>query len=115
MVERLVTVVETAQFLRRAKAVGLADAERAELVTALASDPAAGVPLGGGLYKMRFGRPGGGKSGGWRVLHFYRRQDLPVFLLSVFGKNEKANISTAERAALISLCDLIAEAYGRRA
>jgi hypothetical protein len=63
---------------------------------------------------MRLARPGGGKSGGWRVLHFFRNEGMPVFLLSVFGKNEKANISAAERAELAAICDLIAETYGRR-
>jgi Flp pilus assembly CpaF family ATPase len=37
-----------------------------------------------------------------------------VFLLTVFGKNEKANISAAERAELAAICDRIAETYGRR-
>jgi hypothetical protein len=110
----LITVVETPEFLRRARAVGMSDEDRAALVSLLASDPAAGVALGGGLYKMRLARPGGGKSGGWRVLHFFRNEGMPVFLLSVFGKNEKANISAAERAELAAICDLIAETYGRR-
>jgi hypothetical protein len=110
----LITVVETPEFLRRARAVGMSDEDRAALVSLLVSDPAAGVSLGGGLYKMRLARPGGGKSGGWRVLHFFRNEGMPVFLLSVFGKNEKANISAAERAELAAICDLIAETYGRR-
>jgi hypothetical protein len=114
MRDRLITVVETPEYLRRARAVGMSDEDRAALVTLLAVDPAAGVPLGGGLYKMRLARPGGGKSGGWRVLHFFCSDAAPVFLLSVFGKNEKANISAAERAELAAICDLIAATYGRR-
>lgn len=37
---------------------------------------------------------------------------MPVFLLTVFAKNEKANISQKEKASLIELCDLIAATYG---
>jgi hypothetical protein len=48
------------------------------------------------------------------VLHFYRAADMPLFLLTVFAKNEKANISRSEKADLIKLCDLIAETYGAR-
>ncbi|BBK42229.1 hypothetical protein STVA_22490 [Allostella vacuolata] len=115
MSDRLITVVETPEYLRRARAVGMSDEDRAALVSLLAADPTAGVALGGGLYKMRLARPGGGKSGGWRVLHFFRNEATPVFLLSVFGKNERANITAAERAELTAICDLIAATYGRRA
>ena len=109
----LQTVVETAEFIRRAKAVGVGEAERAGVVTMLAREPEAGVPLGGGLRKIRVARKGGGKSGGYRVLYFYRAPLMPLFLLSVFAKNEKANISRVERAELVKLCDLIAQQYGR--
>jgi hypothetical protein len=37
---------------------------------------------------------------------------MPLFLLTVFAKNEKANITRAEQADLIKLCDLIADSYG---
>ena len=57
-------------------------------------------------------RQGGGKSGGYRVLHFFRAPDMPLFLLTVFAKNEKANLSRKEQADLIKLCDLIAQTYG---
>jgi hypothetical protein len=110
----LKTVVETEEFMRRATAIGMRDAEREALVNLLANDPEVGVALGGGLRKMRVARPSGGKSGGYRVLYFFRSESLPVFLLSVFAKNEQANISPKEKAALIGLCDRIASAYGAK-
>ena len=112
--KRLQTVVETPEFLRRAAAVGMSEEERMSVVSLLAEDPECGVALGGGLRKVRVARPGGGKSGGYRVLHFYRQDEIPIFLLTVFAKNERANISKAERAELIGLCDAIEHAYGRR-
>ncbi|MCA8902326.1 MAG: type II toxin-antitoxin system RelE/ParE family toxin [Hyphomonas sp.] len=106
------TVVETPEFIRRASAAGLSEEDRDLLVTFLSGSPEAGVSLGGGLRKVRWARPGGGKRGGYRVLHFYRAPDMPLFLITVFAKNEKANISRKEQTELIKLCDLIAETYG---
>ncbi|RAN38525.1 hypothetical protein HY26_03655 [Hyphomonas sp. GM-8P] len=37
---------------------------------------------------------------------------MPLFLPTVFAKNEKANLSRKEQADLIKLCDLIAQTYG---
>ncbi|MBA3070166.1 MAG: addiction module toxin RelE [Hyphomonas sp.] len=110
----LQTVVETPEFIRRAGAAGMTDEDRADLITTLAESPEAGIALGGGLRKVRVARRGGGKSGGYRVIHFYRAPDMPLFLLTVFAKNEKANITPAERDGLIELCDLIAQTYGSR-
>jgi len=109
------TVVETPEFIRRADANGMSDKDREQLIAHLSENPEAGVSLGGGLRKVRWARQGGGKSGGYRVLHFYRAPDMPLFLLTLFAKNEKANISSREQAELIELCDLIAETYGSRA
>jgi hypothetical protein len=108
----LLTIVETPEFVRRSRAAGMTDDEREQLIALLAADPEAGISLGGGLRKLRFARSGGGKSGGYRVIHFYQRRDMPLFLLTVFGKNEQANISAAEQNALVKLCDLIAQSYG---
>ncbi len=55
--------------------------------------------LGGGLYKMRVARPGGGKSGGYRTLLSARIGSRYVFLLG-FSKNKTANITKDEKGAL---------------
>lgn len=108
------TVVETPEFIKRASAVGMSDEDRMDVINQLAENPEAGISLGGGLRKVRVARRGGGKSGGYRVLHFYRAPDMPLFLLTVFAKNEKANVTRSEKADLIKLCDLIAETYGTK-
>lgn len=113
MRKRLQTVVETPEFIRRAKDIGMTEADRADVIDTLAVNPEAGVSLGGGLRKVRIARKGGGKSGGYRILHFYREEGIPVFLLTAFAKNERANITPKEQAELIALCGLIAEAYRR--
>lgn len=108
----LVTVVEMPEFLRQAKAV-MTEAERNALVDTLAANPEAGIPLGGGLRKLRIARDGGGKSGGFRSIHFYAPgRGLPVFLLSVFAKADKANLTPAEEAMLQTVGERIARTYG---
>jgi hypothetical protein len=109
----LTTVIELAEFLRQAKAV-MSDAEREDLVGYLAANPEAGVSLGGGLRKVRFGRIGSGKSGGFRTIHFYRTGTSPVVMMAVFAKNEKSNLSATEFATLLKLGDILAAHYGRR-
>lgn len=55
--------------------------------------------LGGFLYKMRIARPGGGKSGGYRMLLSARIGNRYVFLHG-FPKSDKANITQDEKKAL---------------
>lgn len=55
--------------------------------------------LGGLLYKKRIARPVAGKRGGYRTLLSARLGDRCVFLHG-FAKNDKANITQAEKAAL---------------
>jgi hypothetical protein len=110
------TVVETPSYLAAAKAAGMSAATRAEIVSAVASDPTTGDLLQGthGLRKLRHARPGSGKSGGFRVITFYHSPALPVFLITVFGKNEKANLSRAEANALGEMVKAMAANYQRR-
>ncbi|MGQ0564178.1 MAG: type II toxin-antitoxin system RelE/ParE family toxin [Gemmobacter sp.] len=109
----MITVVETSAFLRRAKAAMTED-ERTALIDMLAANPEVGVSLGRGLWKVRFGREGEGKSGGFRTIHFYRAGAAPVFLLTLFAKNEKANLSPSELAGLMKLGEELAACYGRK-
>jgi len=107
----LLTVVELPEFLRRAKSI-MSDEEREELVNYLASNPEAGAPLGGGLRKVRFARAGGGKSGGYRTIYVYGGVSVPLFLVTVFAKSERANLSKAELLAAIELSKLLLATYG---
>lgn len=105
------TVVELPEFLRRAKAI-MSDEERAGLVVHIAANPEAGVSLGGGLRKIRIAREGGGKSGGYRTIYVFGGAHVPIFLVTVFSKNEKDNLSKAEQAELIALSKALLARYG---
>jgi hypothetical protein len=92
------TIVELPEFIRRAEKL-LRDNERMELIWYLAGNPKAGVVLEGtgGIRKLRWKREGSGKSGGVRVIYYFHNEQYPLFLLTLFGKSEKENISKAER------------------
>lgn len=95
------TVVETAEFLSKTKPL-MGARERAEVVAFVAANPEAGdiIPETGGVRKIRWALRGMGKRGGARVIYYYHSERLPVFMLSAYAKNRKANISKAERNTL---------------
>lgn len=96
------SVIETSAYLRAADREGLDEKERVAIVTLVAIDPTAGVvvPGTGGARKLRFAGRGKGKSGGYRVITYYAGQECPVFLLDVYGKGRRTDISMAERNAI---------------
>jgi hypothetical protein len=65
--------------------------------------------------KLRWAREGMGKRGGARVIYYYHDERLPVFLLSAFAKNRKANLSRAERNAMKRLVPILVAGYPRKA
>ena len=110
--EYMNTVVELPEFIRRAEKL-LRDAERERLIQYLAANPKAGVLLQGtgGIRKLRWKREGSGKSGGVRVIYYFHDERYPLFLLTLFGKSEKANISRAERNILAKLAEELLNTY----
>ena len=76
--------------------------EREAFAVFVAANPCMGeiMPGTGGARKVRYRQPGTGKSGGYRVITYFAGDELPVFLLGVFTKGEKANLSQGEWNAL---------------
>jgi hypothetical protein len=110
----IVTVAETSEFQRRARAI-MTDDERMELIDFLARNPLVGVSLGGGVRKFRFARNGSGKSGGYRVIHFYCEDEtVPIILITVFAKSEKSNLSRTESEQVRTLGKMLADSYRSR-
>ncbi len=108
------TVVETSTYLKAAGSL-FSEAERADIVAAIASDPEAGdlMPGTGGYRKRRFGRAGMGKRGGARIVYLYGGKDFPIFLITVYAKAEKGNLSKAEQNALAKMAKSFFTDYGR--
>jgi len=95
------TVVELPHFMRRARSL-LPETEIVRLINHLAAEPEAGdlIEGTGGIRKLRWAREGKGKSGGTRVIYFFRNERIPLYLLTIFGKNEKSDLSMSERNEL---------------
>ena len=77
--------------------------ELAALSTILVNDPRQGDALGKNCYKIRIAiaSKGAGKSGGGRVIsHLAVRREV-VYLLHIYDKSERSNISRSELDALI--------------
>ncbi len=89
------TVVETPTYLSAAEKL-FSEEERADIVLTVAADPEYGEVMKG--------------TGGY----IQRDNTVPVFLIAVFPKNEKENLTKAERNALKKRADTIFENYRRR-
>ena len=111
----LLTIAELPEYLRSAAKL-LADTERRAIIDHLAAHPAAGdlIEGTGGVRKLRWGRDGRGKSGGVRVIYYFHGEAMPLYLLTMFAKNERANLSKAERNALAGLVDLLVQIWLER-
>ncbi|AVQ12291.1 PF06296 family protein [Leptospira santarosai] len=75
------------------------------LVTSLEQNPVQGVPLGKDCYKIRLAisSKGKGKSGGARIITYLYLVKNKMYLLSIFDKSEKENISDKDRETLLKL------------
>ncbi len=106
------TIVELPEFVRQSDKL-LTPAEKTRIINYLALHPASGDIMQGtgGVRKLRWSAQGRGKSGGVRVIYYYHNETLPLFLLTVFGKGEKANLSKQERNTLTSVTTLIIKNY----
>jgi hypothetical protein len=111
------TVVETPDFIADAKKAGLSSDEREEIVEFISGNPKAGdlISGSGGARKVRFAGRGKGKSGGYRVITYFGGGDIPVFLLNVFAKGDRVNLSKAEVNVLRDELAGLADEYRTRA
>ena len=107
-----ITVVETSEFIRDAESL-LTGQERFDLIAFLAMNPEAGDVMAGtgGVRKLRWGIGARGKRAGVRAIYYYHSSAMPLFLLNVFSKNEKLNLSMAERNVIRRLIPRLVAGY----
>lgn len=110
---KLQTVVELPEFQRRAQSI-MTDVERETVITWIAANPEEGISLGGGLRKIRVPREGGGKSGGFRTIYVFGGRHMPIFLITIFAKNEKANLTPKEQAATVEVSKAIVSMWSNK-
>lgn len=109
-------VVFTPTFLRQAEREGVDDDALLAIASVIAANPESGDLIAGtgGARKLRHAVAGRGKSGGLRSIHYFGGGDVPIFLLAIYGKGTKANLSRAERNQLAAILPGIARAYRKR-
>lgn len=109
--------IETRIFTRRITALGLEENLR-ELQDALAKNPVAGEvdASTGGLRKvrMRDRRRTKGKRSGARVHYLYLEAHSVVYLLFVYGKNERATLTSREKKELKAVVEAIRSEWAKR-
>ena len=87
-------VFKYTRFSRFASKEGITDHELLEVVDQLEAEQA-DANLGGDVYKVRIARQGEGKSGGYRVIVYFRNE-FRTFFSYGFSKNDRGNISSKE-------------------
>ena len=95
------SVYKTKEFSRFAREADLGSEELLEAANAVASGQW-DADLGGGVFKQRIARNGGGKSGGFRMIILFKVGGHSFFVHG-FAKNEKANVTPKELKALRKL------------
>lgn len=98
MKEQLQTVIELPEFINQAKRC-MEDEVKENFITYIAQNPLSGDLMKGtgGARKIRWAaEKHKGKSGGVRVIYYYHDDEIPIFLFSVYPKNKKDNLTSAE-------------------
>ena len=105
---KLIVVAETPLFTRQADEVW-DNAERETFVNFIAGDPEAGdvIPETGGVRKLRWSRGGTGKRGGVRVIYFYHDAERPLYLLLVYAKARRENLTPDEKKSVRKLAAVL--------
>ncbi|OQY31609.1 MAG: hypothetical protein B6241_13605 [Spirochaetaceae bacterium 4572_59] len=98
-----IEILWTTAFKKRWKHLGYKDSDKEELESLLAENPESSPVIRGtgGVRKLRFPLPGNkGKSSGSRICYYFQNSEGRVFLLVIFTKNEKSNLSNKEKNIL---------------
>jgi mRNA-degrading endonuclease RelE of RelBE toxin-antitoxin system len=87
----------------------LPENERQNIIDFLAKNPKSGdiIQGTGGVRKLRWGKGDRGKSGGVRIIYYFHSDKLPLYLVTLFAKNERDNLSAQERNDLSKLVDIL--------
>jgi hypothetical protein len=91
------TVIETPTFEKQVDKLWSED-ERLDFITWIASNPKAGdvIPGTGGIRKVRWSRPGTGKSGGARIIFCNLTKEEAVLLIAIYAKSDKSNMTPSQ-------------------
>ena len=105
----LLGFIYLAPFLESAEAMGFGDADFRRLEAALLVNPEAGrrIPRTNGARKLRLGTKGRGKRGGARVIYFYRTLQGQIYMLHLYAKGRKDNLTRDEEQEIAGLIRML--------
>lgn len=103
------TFIQTSEFVKNWQELGFTDDDLRRLELEILKNPKTGaiVQGTGGLRKMRFAFEGAGKSGSSRVCYVDFVIHKTVYLITVYPKNKKDNLSKAERNEIKKLIGVL--------
>jgi hypothetical protein len=90
-----VRIFKNTWFDRFARKEGIEDSELKAIVNNVLEKDLAEADYGGGLYKVRVARSGEGKSGGYRVIVYFK-SEFRTFFVYGFAKSDRANIDQGD-------------------
>lgn len=101
----LVKIVRTKRYLKDLKRIRVTAAEADAIDQAISNRPEVGDVIEGlrGVRKMRFGLRNKGKSGGGRAIYLLMVSDDLAILLTAYAKNEKSDLTSADRKAILAV------------
>ncbi len=108
------TFIQTDEFIKNWERLGLTDDDLRRLELEIMKNPQAGPVIQGTgkLRKMRFAFENKGKSGSSRVCYVDFLIHETVYLITVYPKNEKDNLSKAERNEIKKFIDILEKRLG---
>ena len=111
----LLTIAELPNFIRQAEKL-LGYQERQDVISYLAEHPKSGdlIEGTGGVRKLRWGRGSQGKSGGVRVIYYFHNSTIPLYLLTLYAKNTRSNLSNSQRHELFELTSQLVNVWLRK-
>lgn len=85
----------------------MSDDEYRGLQCYLIERPDAGAIIrhSGGVRKVRWAAGGKGKSGGLRIIYYWLKADDQIFMLTLYGKGEKEDLTAAELKRIAKLIE----------
>lgn len=109
------SVIEFVGYRRRVEEL-LTREQQDAVIDLIAYEPTCGdvIPGSGGLRKVRVGREGTGKRGGARVIYYFHDVDVPILLLALYAKNEKDDLTVAEKKELGTLAKKVVLQWRRK-
>jgi mRNA-degrading endonuclease RelE of RelBE toxin-antitoxin system len=105
---KMITIIEFPSFLAQI-GKSMKATERDEFIDFLAKHPRAGDEITGtgGIRKIRWAGKGKGKQGGVRVIYYFYNESAPVFLLTVYGKGEKEDLTPEQEKQMSRLAKIL--------